>query len=115
MRRGYLWVAVGCLVVALALLAVGAARAQPEQCVVLVDLATAERAAHELVGYASVLQSGEPGDASMGHVMGLVDLANELLDAPRLGCDAHTAVDVRPAVAQPDRRRCGDKGSYRVA
>ncbi len=96
MRRGYLLVALGCFVLAVTLfvVAVGLADARPQSCMVVVDAAVAEQAAHELVRYQGALQSGVLEDATMGHVQALGELGQALMDAqlmPR-GCSTARAL-----------------------
>ncbi len=82
-RRGRL----GVLVLVVLLLVAGAlgAGARPASCVALVDGGATSQAATELRGYAHALQNGAL-DASYGHVMTLLALAEALDEAPRLGC-----------------------------
>jgi len=77
--------AVLAVVVVAALLLASGATAQPMSCAALVANETAMQAAAELRGYASALQ-GEQYDASMGHIMTLLDLAEQLDASPRYGC-----------------------------
>lgn len=85
------------LVAVLAALAVGAlagrAGAELASCAALVADETAQQAAQELRHYASDMQAETFQDGSMGHVLTVLDLAEQLDNAPRYGCAARV---VRP-------------------
>lgn len=89
------------LVIGLALIAAGVllivlvvrANAQPARCVAVVDGATVDLAAQELVRYQTALQADVLADATMGHVVTLGELVQDLREAQRMGCDVRPGMD----------------------